>query len=86
MSRFEDEIVRRKRAERKRRQTFLRERIGRYRMARLTVEHAYQLFRFFDCPDPSDGELMVATQLIEAHIADEELFRKELEEKFGKCT
>jgi hypothetical protein len=55
-------------------------------MARLTVEHAYQLFRFFDCPDPSDGELMVATQLIEAHIADEELFRKELEEKFGKCT
>ncbi len=77
MSQFESELATRKRADRKKRQRFLKEQIDRYKMANFTFADAYRLFRFFSLPEPSDIECREAALIIEAHMADIDAFWRE---------
>jgi hypothetical protein len=77
VSRFEDAVATRKRAERKERQQFLQEQVSACKLASFTVGDAYLLFRFFALADPSDEELMEATSIVENHIAGNAAFWKE---------
>jgi len=78
MSQFEDKIVQRKRATRKRRQRVLYEKIGVCKMGSFIYSEQFELNQFFALTDPSDEELARATAVIEEHIARSVAIWKEI--------